>query len=388
MVELHPHQTEAVGKLASGKILRGDVGTGKSLVAVAYYMKVEADTDVYVITTAKKRDSLDWEREFAKFGVGRELDGTTAGRLTVDSWNNLSRYRNVENAFFILDEQRLVGSGGWSQEFLRLAKRNRWILLTATPGDTWLDYISVFVANGFYKNRTEFKRDHVVYSPYSKFPKVDHYTGVGKLVRLRNQLLVEMPYERKTIRHNIILPVDYDKAKFDKCWKDRWNPFQNKPARNIAEMFLVLRRITSTSPSRLDTVRTLLKTHPRLIVFYNFDYELEMLRKLCDEVAVSEWNGHNHQAIPETDSWVYLVQWAAGAEGWNCVSTNAMVFYSLTYSYKMWHQGHGRIDRLNTPHIGLFYYTLMSNSFIDRAIKKALDSKKSFNEKKFSTSLS
>jgi hypothetical protein len=388
MVELHPHQTEAVGKLASGKILRGDVGTGKSLVAVAYYMKVEADTDVYVITTAKKRDSLDWEREFAKFGVGRELDGTTAGRLTVDSWNNLSRYRNVENAFFILDEQRLVGSGGWSQEFLRLAKRNRWILLTATPGDTWLDYISVFVANGFYKNRTEFKRDHVVYSPYSKFPKVDHYTGVGKLVRLRNQLLVEMPYERKTIRHNVILPVDYDKAKFDKCWKDRWNPFQNKPARNIAEMFLVLRRITSTSPSRLDTVRTLLKTHPRLIVFYNFDYELEMLRKLCDEVAVSEWNGHNHQAIPETDSWVYLVQWAAGAEGWNCVSTNAMVFYSLTYSYKMWHQGHGRIDRLNTPHIGLFYYTLMSNSFIDRAIKKALDSKKSFNEKKFSTSLS
>jgi hypothetical protein len=388
MVELHPHQTEAVGKLASGKILRGDVGTGKSLVAVAYYMKVEADADVYVITTAKKRDSLDWEREFAKFGVGRELDGTTAGRLTVDSWNNLSRYRNVENAFFILDEQRLVGSGGWSQEFLRLAKRNRWILLTATPGDTWLDYISVFVANGFYKNRTEFKRDHVVYSPYSKFPKVDHYTGVGKLVRLRNQLLVEMPYERKTIRHNIILPVDYDKPKFDKCWRDRWNPFQNKPARNIAEMFLVLRRITSTSPSRLDTVRTLLKTHPRLIVFYNFDYELEMLRKLCDEVAVSEWNGHNHQAIPETDSWVYLVQWAAGAEGWNCVSTNAMVFYSLTYSYKMWHQGHGRIDRLNTPHIGLFYYTLMSNSFIDRAIKKALDSKKSFNEKKFSTSLS
>jgi hypothetical protein len=388
MVELHPHQTEAVGKLASGKILRGDVGTGKSLVAVAYYMKVEADTDVYVITTAKKRDSLDWEREFAKFGVGRELDGTTAGRLTVDSWNNLSRYRNVENAFFILDEQRLVGSGGWSQEFLRLAKRNRWILLTATPGDTWLDYISVFVANGFYKNRTEFKRDHVVYSPYSKFPKVDHYTGVGKLVRLRNQLLVEMPYERKTIRNNIILPVDYDKPKFDKCWKDRWNPFQNKPARNIAEMFLVLRRITSTSPSRLDTVRTLLKTHPRLIVFYNFDYELEMLRKLCGEVAVSEWNGHNHQAIPETDSWVYLVQWAAGAEGWNCVSTNAMVFYSLTYSYKMWHQGHGRIDRLNTPHIGLFYYTLMSNSFIDRAIKKALDSKKSFNEKKFSTSLS
>lgn len=388
MVELHPHQTEAVGKLASGKILRGDVGTGKSLVAVAYYMKVEADTDVYVITTAKKRDSLDWEREFAKFGVGRELDGTTAGRLTVDSWNNLSRYRNVENAFFILDEQRLVGSGGWSQEFLRLAKRNRWILLTATPGDTWLDYISVFIANGFYKNRTEFKRDHVVYSPYSKFPKVDRYAGVGKLVRLRNQLLVEMPYERKTIRHNIILPVDYDKPKFDKCWKDRWNPFQNKPARNIAEMFLVLRRITSTSPSRLDTVRTLLKTHPRLIVFYNFDYELEMLRKLCDEVAVSEWNGHNHQVIPETDSWVYLVQWAAGAEGWNCVSTNAMVFYSLTYSYKLWHQGHGRIDRLNTPHIGLFYYTLMSDSFIDRAIKKALDSKKSFNEKKFSTSLS
>lgn len=383
MVDLYEHQRKAVESLSNGSILWGGVGTGKSITAAAYYMKAEAPADVYVITTAKKRDSCDWEGEFAKFGIGKELGATVGGVLTVDSWNNIGKYKKIRDAFFVFDEQRLVGSGEWASVFIAISKHNRWILLSATPGDTWMDYIPVFVANGFYKNRSEFKREHVVYNTYSKFPKVDRYISVGRLVRLRNQILVEMPYDRHTTRICKDVEVSFDKAKFERALKERWNPYEEKPMRDIAELFRVLRRITATDSSRLEAVSTLLKKHPRLIVFYNFDYELEMLRGIQFSGTVSEWNGHKHQPVPATDSWLYLVQYTAGAEGWNCTATDAMVFYSMPYSYKLWHQGHGRIDRINTLYSRLFYYTLKSKSIIDFAIAKSLAEKQNFNESRF-----
>jgi hypothetical protein len=383
MSDLYPHQERALGKLTNGSILWGGVGTGKSRVAVQYYKRNEEPKDVYVITTAKKRDSLDWDHEFAKSGIGKTPDTTVGGTLTVDSWNNIHKYTEVQNAFFIFDEQRLVGAGKWSKSFIKISRGNHWILLTATPGDTWLDYIPVFVANGFYKNRTQFKREHVVYNAYTKFPKVDRYISVGKLVRLRNQILVEMPYVRHTTRHEITKWCEYDKSMIDKALVDRWHVFESRPIRDLAEVFLVMRKIVNADPSRLRTVRSLLDQHPRLIIFYNFDYELEILRELKEDTHVAEWNGHKHEPIPATDRWVYLVQYVAGSEGWNCVETDATVFWSLTYSYKAYEQAHGRIDRLNTPYTHLFYYTLKSKSVIDLAISKSLTNKKNFNESDF-----
>ena len=449
-VQLLPHQLEASEKLANGRILWGGVGTGKSITAVHYYITREAPRDVYVITTAKKRDSLDWDKEFAKFGVGTRSGATVAGVLTVDSWNNLHRFSEVTDAFFIFDEQRLVGSGEWTKNFLKLVRRNRWILLTATPGDTWLDYVPVFVANGFYKNRTEFKREHVVYNTFTKFPKVDRYISVGRLVSLRNSLLVEMPYERHTIRRTTEIPVTFNQTLFDRAVKDRWHVYENRPLKGVAELFSVMRKVVNSDSSRIQTIKTLMQEHPRLIVFYNFNYELEALRtalgtaqsgtgapstpeKLSipreseteqtetrahtkssetwglggteDASAVTgrststtstsstsittapfelaEWNGHKHEPIPSGDRWVYLVQYVAGAEGWNCTTTDTVVFYSLPYSYKIWEQAHGRIDRLDTPYRLLNYFVLKSNSAIDKAVWGSLRTKKSFNEKKY-----
>jgi hypothetical protein len=381
-VLLYPHQEKAVRELSNGKILWGGVGTGKSRVALAYYLEKEAPRDVYVITTARKRDSLDWEGEFSSVGIGTERDATVAGILTVSSWNNLWKYDQVREAFFIFDEQRLVGSGEWTKNFLRIAKGNRWILLSATPGDTWLDYAPVFVANGFYKNRSEFKREHVVYNSFVKFPKVERYLGVGKLVRLRNSILVEMPYQRHTTRVSSRISVDYDKEFYEEVLKKRWHVYQNRPIRDVSELFTVVRRVVNSHPSRLDAVQKLLSTKPRIIVFYNFDYELETLRSLGTLVDIAEWNGHKHEPVPSSDRWVYLVQYMAGSEAWNCVDTDTLCFYSLTYSYKMWAQAHGRIDRLNTPFDRLMYYYLVSNSSIDQGIWRALESKKDFNFRK------
>lgn len=382
-VDLYPHQRKAIDELTNGKILWGDVGTGKSLTAAAYYMEKEAPRDVYVITTAKKRDSLDWEKEFVRYGVYKSSDATTEGVLTVDSWNNIQKYVNVYGAFFIFDEQRLVGSGSWAKSFIKMAKRNHWILLTATPGDTWMDYAPVFIANGFYSSRKHFKDDHVVYSPYTKFPKIERYVETGKLQRLRKQLLVHMPYERHTTRVSEDVIVDFDKELLDRVMNDRWNVYKERPIKDAAEYFSVMRRVVYSDRSRLEAVKKKLERHERLIVFYNFNYELEALRELKTIIPLAEWNGHKHEPIPETDRWVYPVQYMAGAEGWNCTTTDAMLFYSQTYSYKLWHQAHGRNDRLNTPFSLLHYYRLMSLSKIDRIVAEALDNKRSFNESRF-----
>ena len=382
-MELMEHQLEAIDQLGNGKILYGGVGSGKSATVLGYYDKYESPKDIYVITTAKKRDSLDWEREAARFGISTLRDCSIGGTITIDSWNNIGRYIDREGAFFVFDEQRLVGSGVWVKNFIAIARRNRWVLLSATPGDNWLDYAPVFIANGWYKNITEFKREHVLYVPYVKFPKVKGYLGIDKLQRLRNEILVEMPYVRHTNRVLNYLNMSYDKDLWDVATKRRWNPYEDAPIKDVAELFRVMRRIVNTDPSRLEMVRQLMKSHPKMIIFYNFNYELEILRTLADEFNVAEWNGHRKQEIPETDSWVYLVQYVAGSEAWECTATDAITMYSLTYSYKNFLQSQGRIDRLDTPFTDLYYYILTSFAPIDTAIRRSLGEKKSFNERNF-----
>lgn len=382
-MELMKHQLDVIPKLGNGKILYGGVGSGKSAAVLGYYIEHEAPAHIKVITTAKKRDSLDWEGEAAKFGISTEDYATVAGIIEVDSWNNIRHYEDCEDMFFIFDEQRVVGHGSWVKSFLKIAKKNRWILLSATPGDTWMDYAPVFIANGFYKNITDFKRQHVLYEPYVRYPKIRGYLGEQKLQILRNDILVEMPYIMPTDRVHNWLDVGYDEKLLLRAYKDRWHVYEDRPIKDAAELFRVMRKIVNSDPSRLKMIRKLMTCHPRLVVFYNFNYELDILRTLDADIPVFEWNGHKKDVLPSSDRWIYLVQYVAGAEGWNCTDTDAMVLYSMTYSYKNYEQAQGRIDRLDTSYLTLYYYMLVSNSIVDRAIRRSIGQKKNFNERKF-----
>lgn len=399
-ITLYDYQLDAVNRMKNGCILCGGVGSGKSRTALAYYYlqeggEVNTDDyipmgdpprDLYIITTARKRDTLEWEGELAPFLMTSKKEHLLyQHQVVIDSWNNIKKYVDVKNAFFIFDEQRVVGSGTWVKSFLKIAKNNDWILLSATPGDTWQDYIPIFVANGFYKNRTEFKREHIVYAPYTNYPKIDRYINTGRLIRLRNRILVDMDFKRRTIPHHEDVYVKYDIAKYKDIIRTRWNIWEDKPIENAAEFCYSLRKIVNSDDSRQVAVLELMEKHPKAIIFYNFDYELEILKNLgyAQGTEIAEWNGHKHQPIPEGDKWIYLVQYNAGAEGWNCVKTDTIIFYSQNYSYKVMVQASGRTDRLNTPYSDLYYYHLKSRSGIDLAINKALREKKEFNQVRF-----
>lgn len=397
-IQLYDHQVEALLKMKNGCILNGTVGSGKSRTSLAYYYtknggKINTDhyiemfkpQDLYIITTARKRDTLEWEEELLVYKMSTDPKvNLYNNKIVIDSWNNIQKYVDVENAFFIFDEQRVVGKGAWVKAFLKITRRNRWILLSATPGDTWSDYIPVFIANGFYRNKTEFNNNHVVFSPYVDFPQIQKYINEPRLIRCRQSILINMDFKRKTVPHHYQITCDYNKNDYEHVVKTRWNIFKNKPIENVSEYCQCLRKIVNSDISRQQAVLDIISKHPKAIIFYTYDYELDILKGLFKGFYLcSEWNGHLHEKIMSGDKWVYLVQYSSGNEGWNCITCDTMIFYSQSYSYKVMVQACGRIDRLNTPFTDLYYYHLQSTSRIDKQINQALNRKKKFNEKGF-----
>lgn len=406
--KLDEGQLKALSELRNGNILCGGVGSGKSRTGLAYYhckvgggridgkrFGLEGDfipmlhpVDLYIITTAKKRDKREWEDELNSFLLSSDPKNSyykDKVRVVVDSWNNIKKYECVTGAFFLFDEQRVVGYGAWSKAFIRIARNNQWIFLTATPGDCWMDYLSIFIANGFFRNKRDFERRHVIYNRYSKYPQVDRYVDDYVLRRMRDSILVTIEYQKPTERHQNVIPAEFDKERYRIVMRDRWNVFEEKPIENISELCYLLRKIVNSDPSRIAETVKVAEENPKLIIFYNFDYELEILKNAAwpENTILKEWNGHRHEEIPNAERWVYLVQYAAGAEGWNCIETNAMLFYSQSYSYKMTEQAMGRIDRRNTPFRDLYYYSFRSYAPIDIAISRALKRKQNFNESRF-----
>jgi hypothetical protein len=398
-VNLYDYQIDALERIRNGSIVKGSVGSGKSLLGLVYFYEkvcggtVQSDKNTHrwmekprnlvIITTAKKRDDLEWEKEAAKIPISSYPDTTPDDfAFTVDSWNNISKYTDVKGAFFIFDEQRLVGSGAWVKSFYKISRQNEWIMLSATPGDTWLDYIPVMVANGYYRNKTDFLQQHVEYDSWAKFPKVKAYHNTGKLVKIRKMLLVEVDYTSKNKRIVKFLTPEYDKEVYKGICEARWNPFTDEPIQNIAGMFACLRRALNGHISRVFLLDQVVEAHDRVIVFYNFDFELEILKNwaLKRKILFAEWNGHRHESLPDSDRWVYFVQYTAGAEGWNCISTNVMFFYSLNYSWRLFEQSKGRIDRLNSPFDEVLYYIIRSNAPLDQRIWNVVDQKRTFNE--------
>ena len=400
---LYDCQMDAVNKLRNGSVLCGGVGSGKSRTGLYYYFKENGGSfvnqeyipmknpqDLYIITTAMKRDTYEWDSEIANYRLSTDSKKNELynNKIVIDSWNNIKKYSDVTGAFFLFDEQRVCGSGAWVKSFLKIAKNNNWILLSATPGDSFEDYIPLFIANGFYKNKTEFAREHIVYSRFTKYPQIDRYLNTGRLIRLRDKILVDIDFERSTVSHHSDVYCKYDIPKYKDVTRNRWDPFKNEPISQASQLCYILRRIVNTDESRVIALMEILEKTPRAIIFYNFDYEREMLLHLLSDdeyvgYEIAEWSGHAHQPVPNSERWIYLCQYTAGNSGWNCIKTDTIIFFSQNYSYKVMEQACGRIDRLNTPFKDLYYYHLKSRSGIDLAISKALDKKKKFNERKF-----
>ena len=396
---LRNYQRDAVDQLHNGSILAAGVGAGKSRMGLYYYFeenggsydnhgnyhKMNNPQDLYIITTAMKRDSKEWDQELSYYRLTTDPElNLYDNKIVVDSWNNIKKYTNISGAFFIFDEDKVTGSGAWVKAFYKITN---WIILSATPGDSYIQYVPVLVANGFFKNKSEFEREHVRWSRYTSWPQIEGYYNTDKLDKLISSILVDAVIERDTIPHHEDIYCNYDVSLYKEVMKNRWHPYKDEPIQQASVLCYVLRQIVNSSESRVCALLELLENHPRAIIFYNFDYERELILYVLSEYVlddeafdIAEWSGHAHDELPTSNKWVFLVNYNAGAEGWNCITTDTIIFYSQNYSYKIMQQAEGRINRMNTPFIDLYYYHLKSRSGIDLAISKALTQKKNFNE--------
>lgn len=395
---LYPHQKEALNRMFNGCVLNGTVGSGKSRTALYYYFSMYGGSidpdyvpmtdpvDLYIITTAKKKNDMEWEGEMVPFLLYSpdEEDSFYPIKVVVDSWQCLHKYENVIGAQFIFDENKINGKGAWAKSFLKITKNNDWIILSASNGDRIEDYETLFIAEGFVRNRTDFRNQFLIYSNYASFPKVEGYRNETRFFRLRDRILIDMDFQRHTTQHHKDIYCGHDMKLYRETIRNRWDPFKNEPITQASSLCYVLRKIVNLDESRQVTLLELLEHHPRSIIFYNFDYELDILLNLAYQpgTEIAQYNGHKHEPIPTSFRWVYLVNYNA-AEGWNATSTDCMIFYSQNYSYKTMIQAAGRIDRLTTSYNDLYYFHLKSRSSIDLAISKALVNKKKFNERRF-----
>lgn len=374
-ISMYEYQLEAIDKLQSGMILWGNVGSGKSRTSLYFYCKNYSNKKLLIITTAQKRNNGEWLEECKVFGLNP----------IIDSWNNIKKYEKYENYFIIFDEDHLTGYGAWSKTFIKMAKCNDWLVLTGTPGDNYAEFMTVFIAKGWYKNKRDFEENHVIYSRYSKYPKVDRYINQGLLEKHRRDILVKMFVEKRPMVHKEIVITQYDISKYKKAYKEKRDE-NNKPFKNATAFCLYLRKICNEDESKIVKVRELLLKHNKVIIFYNYIYEKEMLLKLLKTMKtfnVGEYNGQHHDDIPIGERWAYLCQYTAASEGWNCLLCDTMIFFSMSYSYKAMEQAAGRINRVNTPYKDLYYYYLRTTSSIDLSINRALSTKRNFNESTF-----
>ena len=200
-------------------------------------------------------------------------------------------------------------------------------------------------------------------------------------MKFKKEILVNMDDDKATKQWHIDLTCSYDPVLYNAYADSRWNFEEDMPIMNASKLVYMLRKVCNSDPSRLEKLYEICQSHPKLIIFYQFDYERDLITCMLSfkGIPYAEYNGHIHQPIPTGDRWAYVVH-LSSSEGWNCIETDTVVFYSLSYSYRAYVQACGRTDRRTTPFQDLYYYRLKSASKIDKAIMDAHRRKKKFNE--------
>lgn len=138
---------------------------------------------------------------------------------------------------------------------------------------------------------------------------------------------------------------------------------------------------------KLDAVQDLIQsTNDRIIIFYNFNVELEALKRICSELdrPVSEVNGNVKDLIAyetRSDS-VTLVQYQAGSMGLNLQKSNKIIYFTLTDRSDLFEQSKKRIHRIG-QYRPCFYYTMICKGSVEESVHNTLQKRMDYTDELF-----
>lgn len=397
MADLYDFQKDAVAHLLTGRhfIISG-VGSGKTAMALTWAAEQCRQTGkhkVLVVTTASKVRTGDFEKEDKIW-----TDDSEKREMAVISWHKLKawveqNWKGLDEWVVIFDEaQRSKGySTGMGKAFLKITKQNPdWAGFTGTPGDTWADYISYFVATNQTRNKTAYLHEFANVQTYKGYPEIVGWRNEDRLKAMWAHIsyapdtsIVAQQLPKEQYR-TITLPKPRAYSKTLKTRLNEQGEFLDTAGAMVAE----LRRLCFTKDKQQWVADFVEGVESGVVMFYNYIATGDKLAEICEKALgksgrVWRIDGKHHE-IPTAETIgakdVVLCQWQSGSEALNFQFLHYWVGVELCYSNSMLQQAMGRIRRIGQEH-PMSFYRLLTDGTIEQDIAEALKNKKEFSEK-------
>ena len=410
-IKLYPHQVRALEKTKNFNHVAYylDMGLGKTFVGSEKLKMLNTNHNLIVCQKSKLQDWYEHMKTYYPeyntfiYSKTREIPPKSVIIINYDLvWRRPELLTTLKNFTLMLDESSLIQNEKSNRsKFILKMKPTNVILLSGTPtGGKYEQLWSQLKLLGWNISK------RLYWDEFIKFVKIDvggfpikKVTGYKNVDRLKDKLrthgaifmksdeVFQLPKQIENI-----IKVDNTKE-YKKFNKDRLIKIDDTELVGDTSLtkMLYLRQLSSQyNSNKTAALKDLLEsTNDRVIVFYNFDKELEIIQEICNklEKPISMINGHekNLKNFTECNDCVLLGQYQAAAMGLNLQLSNKIIYFSLPLQSELFMQSKKRIHRIGQEKTCFYWYLITKNS-IEEQIFETLKQRRDYTNKLFEES--
>ena len=346
--------------------------------------------DVYVWDLTKKKDF----DNFIDDGLLKPETFTSIGIINYELAFRRKELLQLHNFTLMLDESSMIQNEKAKRtRFILSLDAENVILLSGTPvGGKYENLWSQCRLLGWYISKTEFwnryiKTRLIDVNGFS-LPIVVGYTNIRDLkdnlrehgaVFLKSSEVLDLP-EQVDIKQYVEATKDYKAFKKNSIIEIEDDTLVGD---NILKKMLYERQLCGEyNENKLNALKEIMEsTNNRLIIFYNFTKEKDLIVDICKKLnkSYSIINGEikDLTAYETNEDSITIVQYQAGAMGLNLQKANKIIYFTLPLSSELFEQSKKRIHRIGQVDT-CFYYYLLAKGTIEESIYKTLLMRKDY----------
>lgn len=394
---LYEYQKKVIDKADSSWLFALGTGTGKTILSIHHYLKHYNGESLLIIAPAQKVLEGGWDREVQRvanfYNIQIQYDVMSYGVLA-KKWNLYKGW------FVIFDECHYVKNptsqrGKAALNLTRIS--TNFSLLSATPSSNgWADTINYMLMFNFYRNKTQFIKEHAIHETkffgQKQIKVIADWKDQDKLKMLYQSISTKLSKDDCLDLPPLIFEDVYFKVskEYEIIRKKRVLETENGPIAYDTVMKLQHGlRFYANQKDKLSYTEMLAEsTNENIVIFYYYQQEKDDLVKvLAKNKKIYEVSGKvNH--LPSRDQWdelkntVTLVQYQAGAAGIELQYCNLVIFYTPTFSFQDYDQALGRAYR-NGQTKKVTVYRYITKKSVEEHVYRSLAEKKDFTESLF-----